>query len=87
MKSVVMGSWNLTVAFGNLIVILVAGIDSGLSQSSEFFLFAGIMFLGKNFEANIQKSFLKISNFRHDAVQLLGVSLQTDSHLNSGRYR
>jgi solute carrier family 15 oligopeptide transporter 1 len=45
MKSVLMGCWNLTVAFGNLIVILITSVKIFDSQASEFFLFAGLMFV------------------------------------------
>jgi POT family proton-dependent oligopeptide transporter len=45
MKSVLMGCWNLTMAFGNLIVILITSIKIFDSQAYEFFLFAGLMFV------------------------------------------
>lgn len=44
MKSVLQGCWQLTIAIGNLVVVFIIGINSGLSQSAEFFLFAGLMF-------------------------------------------
>jgi hypothetical protein len=35
----------LTVAFGNLIVVIIAGAKFFQSQTFEFFLFAGLMFV------------------------------------------
>merc|ERR1712012_617210 len=44
MKSVLQAAWLLTVAFGNIIVIIVAEAkDSSLDQAEEFFMFAGLM--------------------------------------------
>lgn len=37
--------FQLTVAFGNLIVVIIAGASIFESQKWEFFLFAGLMFL------------------------------------------
>lgn len=45
MKSVIQGCWLLTVAFGNLIVVIITGANFFESQTYEFFLFAGLMFL------------------------------------------
>ena len=44
MKSVVQAAWLLTVAFGNIIVIIVASAKA-LGQASEFFMFAILMIL------------------------------------------
>ncbi|XP_052857818.1 peptide transporter family 1 [Drosophila gunungcola] len=44
MKSVLQACWLLTVAFGNVIVVVVAELKFFESQASEFFLFAGLMF-------------------------------------------
>ena len=44
MKSVVQAAWLLTVAFGNIIVIIVASAKA-LDQASEFFMFAVLMIL------------------------------------------
>lgn len=38
-------NFQLTVAFGNLIVVIIAGAAFFSSQTYEFFLFAGMMFL------------------------------------------
>jgi len=43
MRSVMQAMWQLTVAFGNLIVIIVAEAKGLPKQSDEFFLFAGLM--------------------------------------------
>ncbi|XP_022110744.1 solute carrier family 15 member 1-like isoform X2 [Acanthaster planci] len=43
LKSCVQAAWLLTVAFGNLIVIIVAEVKFVESQAMEFFLFAGLM--------------------------------------------
>ncbi|KAH8295949.1 hypothetical protein KR018_006486, partial [Drosophila ironensis] len=45
MKSVLQACWLLTVAFGNVIVVVVAEAKFFESQASEFFLFAGLMFV------------------------------------------
>ena len=43
MKSVVQAAWLLTIAFGQIIVIVVAESKMFTEQSSEFFMFAGLM--------------------------------------------
>lgn len=45
MKSLMQSSWLLTVAFGNLIVVIIAKVSFFKRQVYEFFLFAGLMFL------------------------------------------
>ena len=45
MKSVVQAAWLLTVAFCNIIVILVAEAKLFDEQASEFFMFAGLMLI------------------------------------------
>lgn len=45
MKSVLQACWLLTVAFGNLIVAMVAESRLFNSQATEFFLFAALMLL------------------------------------------
>ncbi|XP_065363169.1 peptide transporter family 1 isoform X1 [Calliphora vicina] len=45
MKSVLQACWLLTVAFGNVIVVIVAELKFFNSQASEFFLFSGLMFV------------------------------------------
>ena len=45
MKSVVQAFWLLTTAVGNVIDIIVVGVEAFDSQAYEFFLFAGIMFV------------------------------------------
>ncbi|XP_046824212.1 peptide transporter family 1 isoform X1 [Vespa crabro] len=44
MKSLMQSSWLLTVAFGNLIVVIIAEVSFFERQVYEFFLFAGLMF-------------------------------------------
>ncbi|XP_037825911.1 peptide transporter family 1 [Lucilia sericata] len=44
MKSVLQACWLLTVAIGNVIVVIIAELALFDSQASEFFLFAGLMF-------------------------------------------
>lgn len=43
MKSVLQACWLLAVAFGNIIVVIVAKTHFFESQASEFFLFFGLM--------------------------------------------
>ncbi|EDV34193.1 uncharacterized protein Dana_GF21180, isoform A [Drosophila ananassae] len=45
MKSVLQACWLLTVAFGNVIVVIIAEAALFDSQADEFFLFAGLMFV------------------------------------------
>ncbi|CAL8109757.1 unnamed protein product [Orchesella dallaii] len=45
MKSVMQSAWLMTVAFGNLIVVIIAEAKIFNEQWKEFFLFAGIMFV------------------------------------------
>jgi len=45
MKSVLQAAWLLNVAFGNLIVILIAEAKAFDSQASEFFMFGIFMLL------------------------------------------
>ncbi|CAG7715932.1 unnamed protein product [Allacma fusca] len=45
MKSVMQSAWLMTVAFGNLIVVIIAEARFFDKQWKEFFLFAGLMFL------------------------------------------
>lgn len=45
MKSVLQACWLLTVAIGNVIVVIIAELALFESQSSEFFLFAGLMLI------------------------------------------
>ncbi|XP_078736334.1 solute carrier family 15 member 1-like [Lampetra fluviatilis] len=44
MKSVLQAAWLLTVAFGNIIVLIVAEAGQMTQQYAEFFLFAGLLF-------------------------------------------
>ncbi|KAG7211258.1 hypothetical protein KM043_010566 [Ampulex compressa] len=44
MKSLLQAVWLLTVAFGNLIVVIIAEMSFFSRQANEFFLFAGLMF-------------------------------------------
>ncbi|XP_022251014.1 solute carrier family 15 member 1-like [Limulus polyphemus] len=43
MKSVLQAAWLLTVAFGNLIVVVIAKLRLFNKQSLEFFMFSGLM--------------------------------------------
>lgn len=43
MKSVLQACWLLTTAFGNLLVVIIEGINPFEKQSANFFLYAGIM--------------------------------------------
>ncbi|KAK3887142.1 hypothetical protein Pcinc_008732 [Petrolisthes cinctipes] len=45
MKSVVQAAWLITVAFGNLIVVIIDVAKIFERQAQEFFLFAGLMFV------------------------------------------
>jgi len=45
MKSVMQSAWLLTVAFGNIIDIIIVEAKFFKEQSKEFFLFAGLMFV------------------------------------------
>lgn len=45
MKSVLQGCWMLTIAVGNLFVVIIGAANIFDSQANEFFLFAGLMFV------------------------------------------
>nr|XP_039274799.1 solute carrier family 15 member 2-like [Styela clava] len=45
MKSVVTSIWLLTVSFGNIIVLIITGVQGIESQVGEFLLFAGLIFV------------------------------------------
>ena len=45
MKSLLQACWLLTVAFGNVIVVIIAELKIFQSQAHEFFLFAVLMFI------------------------------------------
>ncbi|XP_059618063.1 peptide transporter family 1 [Phlebotomus argentipes] len=45
MKSVIQSAWQLTVGVGNVIVTIIASARIFNSQTAEFFLFAGLMFV------------------------------------------
>lgn len=45
MRSVLQGCWQLTVGVGNLIVTIIVGAKFFNSQTYEFALFAGLMFV------------------------------------------
>lgn len=45
MRSVLQGCWLLTIAVGNLVVTIVVGAKFFNSQTYEFALFAGLMFV------------------------------------------
>lgn len=45
MKSVIQACWLLTVAFGNLLVAVIAELSFFSSQSGEFFFFAALMII------------------------------------------
>lgn len=51
MKSLLQASWLLTVAFGNVIVVIIAEAKFFNSQANEFFLFAVMMFIDMAFFA------------------------------------
>lgn len=43
MKSVLQACWLLTMAFGNLIIVIIADLPIFAKQSHEFFFFGGLM--------------------------------------------
>jgi len=45
MKSILQAAWLLTVAIGNVVVIIVAETGGAMSQVAEFFLFSGLMYV------------------------------------------
>ena len=45
MRAILSSCWLLTVAFGNVIVIMVASVKGLTNRRMEFFLFAGLMVL------------------------------------------
>lgn len=45
MKSILTAIWLMTVAIGNVVVVIVAETGSAMSQMAEFFLFSGLMYV------------------------------------------
>lgn len=78
MKSVLQACWLLAVAFGNLIVVIIAEVRAFDSQASEFFLFAGLMFfvmaifilLALKYKYVVQESDEEINNTIQDGIKM-----------------
>ncbi|KAK4313634.1 hypothetical protein Pmani_015038 [Petrolisthes manimaculis] len=85
MKSVVQAAWLITVAFGNLIVVIIAGAKIFERQAQEFFLFAGLMFvdmicfafLAKHYKYNTEEE--EFGPSKHNTQQQ-----QQQQHSSSG---
>ena len=68
MKSVLQGCWQLTVAFGNLIIIIIAELKIFESQTYEFALFAVLMFVDMAIFAWLAYNFQAIPLESLDAI-------------------
>ncbi|XP_055389659.1 peptide transporter family 1 [Condylostylus longicornis] len=68
MKSVLQACWLLTVAFGNVIVVIIAEAKIFSSQAFEFFLFAGLMFVDMFFFAFLAYRY-KPNVVKHDSEE------------------
>ncbi len=84
MKSVLQACWLLAVAFGNIIVVIVAEVSFFDSQASEFFLFSGCMAL------NVVLFIWLASRYRYRQVQETDTSITlsnnpTPKNLTGGR--
>ncbi|XP_014236153.1 peptide transporter family 1 [Trichogramma pretiosum] len=66
MKSLLQASWLLTVAVGNLIVVVIAKLRLFDRQSFEFLLFAGLMFVDIMIFAVIARYYTYVENTSHD---------------------
>lgn len=78
MKSVLQGCWMLTVAFGNLIVVIIAGAKFFSSQTFEFFLFAGLMFVDMIIFMWLARRYKPIPLEELDRIDDEGTALRTD---------
>lgn len=72
MKSLLQASWLLTVAFGNVIVVIIAEAKFFESQAHEFFLFAVMMFIDMGLFALLamRYTYVKIANDNNDVESL-----------------
>jgi len=80
MKSVLQAAWLLTVAFGNIIVIIVAEAKAFDSQASEFFMFAILMFIDMILFAVMAYYYVPRNNKDLDIVMEEPKSAQTPSN-------
>lgn len=69
MKSLLQASWLLTVAFGNVIVVIIAEAKFFDSQAYEFFLFAVMMFIDMAIFALLAVRYQYVNNGKHDDVE------------------
>ncbi|MFT7580681.1 MAG: POT family proton-dependent oligopeptide transporter [Myxococcota bacterium] len=74
MKSIIMGFWLLMVAFGNVIVVIFAGLEDALDMVDFFWLFAALMFAA-GLIFGLRAKFYKYEDFS----QSDGVSIQTEA--------
>merc|ERR1711953_1079710 len=83
MKSVVQAAWLLTVAFGNIIVIIVASAKA-LGQASEFFMFAVLMILDMFFLMFLAYRYTPYNrNSSSSAPQQSGMAMETHGVANN----
>lgn len=66
MKSLLQACWLLTVAFGNIIVVVIAEAKIFQSQANEFFLFAVMMFIDMAIFAFLAMRYKYVSNDKKD---------------------
>lgn len=71
MKAVLQACWLLAVAFGNVIDIIIVGARAFESQSAEFFLFAGLLFVDMLLFMYLAYRYKTVESIPEEAEQLM----------------
>lgn len=84
MKSVIQALWLLNVAFGNVIVVIVAELRAFKSQAHEFFLFALLMFIDMGLFSLLSLRYKYVEYQRSDTENIALESGKKDDHRKEG---
>ncbi|PSN44089.1 Peptide transporter family 1 [Blattella germanica] len=96
MKSVLQAAWLLTVAIGNLVVVIVAEAKIFDSQAYEFFLFAGLMVVDMGIFAFMAMKYKYVEqpkegddeeNMKTDSVPLSDKTINEKSGMDNTAYK
>ncbi|RWS30377.1 solute carrier family 15 member 1-like protein, partial [Leptotrombidium deliense] len=79
MKSVLQAAWLLTVAFGNLLVVIIIEYLKLEKQTHEFFFFAGLMALDMIVFAVMAYFYVYVNNDANDS------RIESDNQKNDGK--
>ncbi|KAK7028074.1 hypothetical protein SK128_016345, partial [Halocaridina rubra] len=84
MKSVLQAAWLLTVAFGNLIVVVIAEAKFFSRQALEFFLFAALMFVDMIIFAILASRYKYIGDQEEDCTAGIDITPTKPGRDNEG---